>query len=229
MNLRDLVALLSHELRTPLAAIIGYQELLRDGIYGELTPRQLEPVTRSQHSAELMLGLVDGLQALAAADRAANGEVVDTDTQSITDLLADRLLPMAAMRNVRLDRPGKPVVAVPRFPLQIFLRAAEIATMAAIKSSQGCTIALDCQVLDQQLICTLHGSGLDATHDQPARLVLDQPASFPRNPVQLRLAMAAALLASTGGSVRLWADPETVLQLAIPVRPHAIDVPPARG
>src|SRR5207302_6084729 len=35
---------ISHDLRTPLTAVITHAEILRDGILGELTPKQLESI-----------------------------------------------------------------------------------------------------------------------------------------------------------------------------------------
>jgi hypothetical protein len=228
MNFRELIALFGHELRTPLAAIIGYQELLSDGIYGDLTARQREPMARIQRSADMILGLLDGLQALAAAEHIGDDEDVDTDTATVALTLADRLQPLAALRNIRLDPPGRTAAPLPQFPLLRFLRAAEIAACAAIKSSQGCTIVLDCQLHDRQLLCTLKGSALDPARDLPASFDLDRPESYPLNAAQLRLAMAAALLASSGGSLQLRAEQGTVLQMCVPC-PGAIDATHSRG
>lgn len=49
----------SHELRTPLSAIVGFIDLLRDGSYGELTPRQRGPVERIESSANHLRELVE--------------------------------------------------------------------------------------------------------------------------------------------------------------------------
>lgn len=66
----EFLANVSHELRTPLAAIVGFVEMLREGTYGELTPRQAGPVERIEVSANHLRELVDDildLSKLAAA------------------------------------------------------------------------------------------------------------------------------------------------------------------
>jgi signal transduction histidine kinase len=55
----EFLANVSHELRTPLNAIVGFVELLRDGVYGELSPRQTQPVERIAASASHLRHLVD--------------------------------------------------------------------------------------------------------------------------------------------------------------------------
>ncbi len=61
----EFLANVSHELRTPLAAIVGFVDLLRDGSYGELGPRMIDPVERIQASAEHLQTLVDQVLDLA--------------------------------------------------------------------------------------------------------------------------------------------------------------------
>ncbi|MDB4907059.1 MAG: ATP-binding region ATPase domain protein [Gemmatimonadetes bacterium] len=65
----EFLANVSHELRTPLNAIVGFVELLRDGVYGELSPRQASPVDRIAGSATHLRHLVD--QVLDIAKMAA--------------------------------------------------------------------------------------------------------------------------------------------------------------
>jgi len=57
----EFLANASHELRTPLAAIVGFVEMLREGTYGELTPRQVGPVERVESSANHLRELVDDI------------------------------------------------------------------------------------------------------------------------------------------------------------------------
>ena len=61
----EFLATVSHELRTPLNAIVGFVDLMRDGVYGELTPRQVAPVERIEGSATHLRHLVDQILDLA--------------------------------------------------------------------------------------------------------------------------------------------------------------------
>ena len=61
----EFLANVSHELRTPLAAIVGFADLLRDGAYGELTPRQAGPIERIESAAQHLQALVEQVLDLA--------------------------------------------------------------------------------------------------------------------------------------------------------------------
>jgi signal transduction histidine kinase len=74
----EFLANVSHELRTPLNAIVGFVELLRDGFYGDLTPRQVPPVDRIAASATHLRHLVD--QVLDIAKIAAGRLEVHAET-----------------------------------------------------------------------------------------------------------------------------------------------------
>ena len=61
----EFLANVSHELRTPLNAVVGFVEMLREGVYGDLTPRQALPVDRIAASATHLRHLVDRLLDIA--------------------------------------------------------------------------------------------------------------------------------------------------------------------
>ncbi len=83
----EFLANISHELRTPLNAIVGFVELLRDGVYGELAPRQVGPVQRIEASASHLRHLVD--QILDLAKMAAGRLEVHTEIMDLRPFVID--------------------------------------------------------------------------------------------------------------------------------------------
>lgn len=59
------VSSVSHELRTPITSILGYTEMLEDGVYGELGPDQLDAVRRVATNSSRLLSLIDDLLTLS--------------------------------------------------------------------------------------------------------------------------------------------------------------------
>ncbi|MEO7367566.1 MAG: HAMP domain-containing sensor histidine kinase [Gemmatimonadaceae bacterium] len=83
----DFLANVSHELRTPLNAIVGFVDLLREGVYGELSPRQVKPVERIEASANHLRHLVD--QILDLAKMAAGRLDVHAETLDVRPFILD--------------------------------------------------------------------------------------------------------------------------------------------
>ena len=83
----EFLANVSHELRTPLNAIVGFVDLLRDGVYGELGPRQVSPVQRIEASANHLRHLVD--QILDLAKMAAGRLEVHTEILDLRPFVLD--------------------------------------------------------------------------------------------------------------------------------------------
>jgi len=83
----EFLANVSHELRTPLNAIVGFVDLLREGVYGDLAPRQVKPVERIEASANHLRHLVD--QILDLAKMAAGRLDVHTEILDVRPFILD--------------------------------------------------------------------------------------------------------------------------------------------
>lgn len=57
----DFVAMVSHELRTPLNAILGYTEMLRESVYGQISEQQTGVVKRIESNSQRLLRIVSDL------------------------------------------------------------------------------------------------------------------------------------------------------------------------
>jgi signal transduction histidine kinase len=99
----DFLAVMSHELRTPLTAIMGYEELLSDGITGPVTELQRQQLGRINASARHLLGLIDEILTFARVD--IGRERVRWESMSINHTLTDAaslVEPMAAAKKIKL-------------------------------------------------------------------------------------------------------------------------------
>jgi signal transduction histidine kinase len=97
----DFLAVMSHELRTPLTAIMGYEELLSDGITGPVTELQRQQLGRINASALHLLGLIDEILTFARVD--VGRERIRWESMSVNHTLADAAAlvePMAAAKSI---------------------------------------------------------------------------------------------------------------------------------
>jgi PAS domain S-box-containing protein len=112
------LANMSHELRTPLNSIIGFSDVLLDGVVGEITPKQRECVQDILFSGEHLLALINDLLDFSKIEAGrmtlepANFDVadslaevqatirpmIDKKSQVLTIELADDLPPLYADR-----------------------------------------------------------------------------------------------------------------------------------
>ena len=79
------LANMSHELRTPLNAVLGYSELMQDGLYGEFAPETKEVLVRIQANGNHLLGLINDVLDLSKIE--AGQLVLSIDDYSIANVV----------------------------------------------------------------------------------------------------------------------------------------------
>lgn len=103
----DFLARMSHELRTPLAAIIGYGELLFDGITGPVTEEQKRQLSRIRSSANHLLAIIDEILTLARMEAGKEKvEITDVDVDELMESVASMAEPLAAQKGLGFKRGG---------------------------------------------------------------------------------------------------------------------------
>lgn len=170
-DLSEMLEVLAHEMRTPIAAILGYQELLSEGIYGTVDERGKEPLDRIAYSARQLLHLIDGVQEISSP----NAKRLHTNPEPFepTGLLIDCIANSAADatgRNVKVESHIQDDLPVIVGDADRFCRAIDLALAAAIKSSHGTTIVFTASSNGDHLVARLKGTGLTVENDDPAAL-----------------------------------------------------------
>jgi PAS domain S-box-containing protein len=99
----DFLASMSHELRTPIGAMSAYADLLTDGIFGEVSDAQREPLQRIKNVGNHLLGIVE--QILTFARIEAGRETVratDIDAIGITKEATMAVEPLVSKKHLSL-------------------------------------------------------------------------------------------------------------------------------
>ena len=97
----EFLANVSHELRTPMNAILGFNELILDGIYGDVPPDVKVPLTDIQNSGKHLLRLINNVLDLSKIE-AGRMELTPTDyvAQDTVERVRASLGSLAAQKGI---------------------------------------------------------------------------------------------------------------------------------
>jgi two-component system sensor histidine kinase BarA len=99
----NFLATVSHELRTPLTSIIGYSEMLVEGIAGTLDGEQKEFVQTIHEKGEQLLSLIMGLLDLSKLESGTMSvRTRPTDLRKVLETVESTLAPTAQKKSVGL-------------------------------------------------------------------------------------------------------------------------------
>ncbi len=100
----NFIATVSHELRTPLTSIIGYSEMLDEGIAGPLQPEQKEFIRTIREKGEQLLGLIMSLLDLSKLESGTLTLLrTDVAIRSVLEDVISLLKPVAFKKGVKLS------------------------------------------------------------------------------------------------------------------------------
>jgi two-component system sensor histidine kinase BarA len=98
------LATVSHELRTPLTSIIGYSEMLIQGMAGEMKPEQFDFVKTIYEKGEQLLSLISGLLDLGKLESGTMRMVIrPVRIEAVLAEVISTLAPTARKKDVRLE------------------------------------------------------------------------------------------------------------------------------
>lgn len=122
----EFLANMSHELRTPLNSIIGFADVLKAGLGGELNTKQLEYLSHIAHSGQHLLALINDILDLSKVEAGKMElDLSAVDLDAVLDSSLAILKEKAAQRRIQLRLDvmpglGRPLVDERRFKQILF-------------------------------------------------------------------------------------------------------------
>ena len=186
--------LATHELRSPLAAILGYQELLQDGAYGEMEAAAAEPVVRIGRSARHLLHLIDGVVELSRLRAGSlHPDIEPVNTAVLMSGVAEAFRTQARDRSLDPHIELQPDLPVIRSDPDRLLRALDLLVASAIKHPQGREMHLEARSAGHDLEVRIH----------PTDLTFRDDDEDPELRLGIRLAVATRVAELLGGGLDL--------------------------
>ena len=204
---------MSHELRTPLSAIIGYQELLADGITGPVTDAQRQQLGRIKVSARHLLQLIDEILTYSRAE--AGKEEVQRElalVNAMVDEAAALIEPLAADKGVtfavtRLDAP----LAIRTDPRKVRQILVNLLSNAIKFTDAGGTVTLRARRVDDKLELVIADTGIGIAPEYLERIFdafwqVEQKATRRAGGTGLGLSVSLRLSRLLSGDIRVTSE-----------------------
>ncbi|MBK5959312.1 hypothetical protein CCR97_14010 [Rhodoplanes elegans] len=200
---------MSHELRTPLNAVLGYAELLVDGLYGELPPKAIEVLERVQANGRHLLGLINDVLDLSKIE--AGQLALSPDVYSMRSVVEQVVAATESLARAKgLELTADIADDLPlghgdeRRLTQVFLNIVG----NAIKFTEHGTVALRAAATDGQFVVAVRDTGPGIAPEDRRRVFdefqqVDNSTTRQKGGTGLGLAIARRLVEMHGGTITL--------------------------
>jgi signal transduction histidine kinase len=100
----NFLAMISHELRTPLTSVIGYSEMLLEGMAGDINAEQREYLATIKEKGENLLQLIGSLLDMSKIEaNAMHLQLRETDVVRVVEAATTSVFPQAKKKNVVIE------------------------------------------------------------------------------------------------------------------------------
>jgi PAS domain S-box-containing protein len=168
----DFVATVSHELRTPITSIVGYTEVLEDGMVGALSPDQHDIVGRVERNGHRLLRLVEDLLTLSQIEGSGiRMNLAATDFADVVREAREDMEPAMAARDLTmtLELPSAPLV-LDGDAVHLERMVVHLLTNAVKFTPDGGEILISVIAQDDTAVLIVSDSGVGICQEEQARL-----------------------------------------------------------
>lgn len=216
----NFLTMISHELRTPMNAVIGYGELIAQGMDGPLTAKQSDHLARMQASSSHLLELIEELLGYARLE--AGRDVVNPEPVQLLDTIdytINLISPLAEKKGLRIR------VEYPKSPIEMFTDARKLRQILlnllanAVKFTEAGEVTLIVSVPDEpasvRILFEVSDTGAGVSADAQSHLFdafwqKDPDSAVSGHGTGLGLPIARQLARLLGGDVDLVKSTEAV-------------------
>ncbi|WP_210163888.1 ATP-binding protein [Mesorhizobium sp. L48C026A00] len=220
------LANMSHELRTPLNSVLGFTELLVDGIYGELPDKAKTTIARVQANGRHLLGLINDVldlskieagQLTLALEDYSVGQIVRSTVTAVEPLARSKGLSLAATvaENLPLGRGDE------RRLTQVLLNLAG----NAVKFTERGAIDILADAVDGHFEIIVRDTGPGIAPTDQALIFdefqqVDSSSTRQKGGTGLGLAISKRIVEMHGGTIGVESVPGSgsTFRMAIPIR-----------
>jgi signal transduction histidine kinase len=209
----NFISTMSHELRTPLSAIIGFQELLADGVSGPVSEGQKQPLERIKASAMQLTSLIEEILLFARLD--AGTETVHLEMFPVKRVMDDVVAYAAgpaAERKLTVRAEDVPVETIIESDYAKVRQLLVSLVSNAIKFTSKGEIVLRAHSDDSVITFEVQDSGVGIDHENLAHIFdpfwqVDQSKTRRSGGSGLGLSVARRLAQLLGGEITVDSTP----------------------
>jgi signal transduction histidine kinase len=217
---------MSHELRTPLNGILGFAELLTDGLYGTLPDKALEILERIQKDGRHLLSLINDVLDISKIEAGQLSLALDNySLQGIVETVVASTGSLARAKGIEVTAVVSPDLPVgygdERRLTQVLLNLVG----NAIKFTDTGSVEVRAKAMDDHFILAVQDTGPGIPPEDQARIFedfqqVDNSITRQKGGTGLGLAIARRLVAVHGGRIDLESTPGvgSTFIVSLPIR-----------
>ncbi|MGA7911767.1 MAG: HAMP domain-containing sensor histidine kinase [Candidatus Dormiibacterota bacterium] len=209
----EFLARISHELRTPLTAILGFSEVLLEGMDGGLQPKQADDVGLIYHAGQTLLELVNEILDIARIEAGMMPLTIGAvDVAEVSIQVIDRLRPIAHTKAVALIGEVSPLaVSVMGDPARIRQVLTNLVSNAIKFTPEG-SVTISARVCGSEAEIAVVDTGIGIAPDAQERIFdefrqADETITAKYGGTGLGLSIARQLIELQGGHMGVESSP----------------------
>ena len=220
------LANMSHELRTPMNSVLGFTEMLADGLYGELPERAMKALERVQSNGKHLLGLINDVldlskieagQLTLALEDYALGQVVQNVKSTAESL--------AKAKGIELTANVQDGIPIGRGDERRLTQVLLNLVGNAIKFTDKGSVAISARALDGSFVIAVKDTGPGIAPEDQRKIFeefqqVDNSSTRQKGGTGLGLAISKRIVEMHGGRIEVESvgGEGSTFRIVIPVR-----------